>query len=198
MPVDARRLLDLGEARARNLLRYCCDLRGIAPPGSARLEELLRQISGARRDSGVSVPVSGWSFRRYRGRVYLEPARDAPGADALETWNGENALPLLAFRGVLRFKPEEGRGLSVDRLRSAPVTVRARRGGERLRPECGRPRRTLKNLLQERGVPPWRRERLPLVYCGEELVSVPGVGDECGYQADTGEAGLIVSWEPFD
>jgi hypothetical protein len=29
-------------------------------------------------------------------------------------------------------------------------------------------------------------------------VSVPGVGDECSYQADVGESGLIVSWEPFD
>jgi len=76
--------------------------------------------------------------------------------------------------------------------------VRVRRGGERLRPDCRRPRRTLKNLLQERSVPPWRRERLPLVYCGEDLVSVPGVGDECAYQADAGEAGVIVSWEPFD
>jgi tRNA(Ile)-lysidine synthase len=198
VPVDVQRLRELGEARAKNVLRHVCELRGVRPPGSARLSELLRQLCDARRDAAVSVPVSGWSFRRYRGRVFLTPARVAPEAGLCEPWNGENALPLMALGGVLRFKPEEGRGLSVAKLRLEPVTVRARRGGERLRPHCGRPRRTLKKLLQERSVPPWRRERLPLVYCGEDLVSVPGIGDECSYQADAGEPGLIVSWEPFD
>ena len=196
MPVDAAALLALGEARAKNLLRHCCERDGIGAPGAGHLGELLRQLSTARQDSGVSVRVSGWCFRRYRGRVYFEPER-AP-SEVCEAWSGESALPLLALGGVLRFKPEEGKGLSADKLRSAAVTVRARRGGERLRPDCRRPRRTLKNLLQERSVPPWRRERLPLVYCGEDLVSVPGVGDECAYQADAGEAGVIVSWEPFD
>ena len=87
--------------------------------------------------------------------------------------------------------------MSAERLRSELVTIRLRRGGERMRPDCGRPRRTLKNLFQERGVPPWRRDRLPFIYCGEELVSVPGIGDACEFQAAPGEPGLIVTWEPF-
>jgi tRNA(Ile)-lysidine synthase len=193
-----RALLDLGSARARNVLRWCCDIRGVAVPGAARMHELLRQIGGARPDAAVAVPVAGHAFRVYRGRVHLEPARGAPDAALREPWNGEGALPLVELGGILKFKPEEGRGLSVAKLRGSPVTVRVRHGGERLRPDCRRPRRTLKNLLQERGVPPWRREHLPLVYCGEELVSVPGIGDDCAYQADLGEPGLIVSWEPFD
>jgi tRNA(Ile)-lysidine synthase len=106
-------------------------------------------------------------------------------------------LPLLGLGGILKFRPEEGRGLSVERLRAEPVTVRLRRGGERLRLDHRRPRRTLKNLFQERGVPPWRRDRLPLVYCGESLVAVPGIGDACEFRAAPGEAGLIVTWEPF-
>jgi len=96
---------------------------------------------------------------------------------------------------VLRFKPEEGRGLSVERLRSAPVTLRRRSGGERLRLAPGRPQRTLKNLFQEGGVPPWERERLPLVYCGDALVAVPGIGEACEWRAARGERGLIVTWE---
>ena len=106
-------------------------------------------------------------------------------------------LPLLALRGTLRFKPEEGRGVSVEKLRGGEVAVRLRRGGERLQPDCRRPRRTLKNLFQEHGFPPWRRDRHPLIYCGDALVSVPGVGDDCRWQAAAGEPGLIVTWEPL-
>lgn len=142
--------------------------------------------------------MSGWEFRRYRGKLYMERRRSAVEAELREDWNGENALPLLALGGVLRFKPEEGCGLSLLKLRNNPVTVRVRRGGERLRPDCRRPRRSLKNLFQEKQVPPWQRDRLPLLYCGEKLVSVPDVGYECEFQAAPGEAGLIVAWEPLE
>jgi tRNA(Ile)-lysidine synthase len=195
--VDIPILLSLGEARAKNVLRYWCDLHDIEPLSAARLAELLRQLKESRLDAHTSLDAGEWRFLRYRGRLHLQRAEPSARADLNEVWNGENALPLLALGGVLRFKPEEGHGLSVERLRAGKVTVRLRRGGERLRLDRLRPRRTLKNLFQERGVPPWRRDRLPLVYCGETLVFVPGIGDACEFRADPGEAGLIVTWEPL-
>jgi tRNA(Ile)-lysidine synthase len=189
-------LRGLGDSRAKNLLRHLCDVRGIPPFSAAQLEELLRQLLGAREDAEVRMAASGWEFRRYRGRLYLDPEQTLK-ADMHESWNGENSLPLLALGGILRFKPEEGRGLSLEKLRHAPVTVCLRRGGETLQTDQRRPRRTLKNLFQEQGIPPWRRDRLPLLYCGDDLVSVPGVGDACDFQATRGEPGLIVTWEPL-
>ena len=195
---DITVLRRLGEARAKNLLRYWCEARGIQPLSAARTTELLRQLRECGSDSRVSVAGRGWELLRYRDKLYLQPAAKAVGRDFSETWDGGNALPLLALGGVLNFKPEEGRGLSLAKLRVDPVTVRVRRGGERLRLDHRRPRRTLKNLFQERSVPPWYRDRLPLLFCGEELVSAPGIGDACEFQATPGEAGLIVTWEPFD
>jgi len=192
--VDLIIFRDLGEARAKNLLRYLCEMRDIPPFSAARLGDLLRQLLHAREDAAVRVAASGWEFRRYRGRLYLERQRIAK-TDVSEKWSGESALPLLALGGILKFKPEEGRGLSLEKLRGAPVTVRLRHGGEKLKTDERRPRRTLKNLLQERGIPPWRRDRLPLLYCGEQLVSVPGIGDACEFRALPGESGLIVTWE---
>jgi len=195
--VDIPALLRLGEARAKNVLRHWCDREGIEPLSSSRLVELLRQLRESRADAHTSIAAGKWKFLRYRDRLYLWRAASPLQRDMNEAWNGENALPLLALGGVLKFKPEEGRGLSVDRLRAERVTVRLRQGGERLRLDRRRPRRTLKNLFQERGVPPWRRDRLPLVYCGDNLVSVPGIGDACEFRAEPGEAGLIVTWEPL-
>jgi tRNA(Ile)-lysidine synthase len=190
-------LLQLGEARAKNLLRYLCEERGMLALRTAQLDELLRQLREARADARVGLAAGGWEFLRHRGRLYIEPARKTVEMSFRDIWEGENALPLLDLGGALKFKPEEGRGLSVEKLRGAPVTVRLRQGGELLQPDCRRPRRTLKNLFQERGIPPWRRDRLPLLYCGENLVAVPGLGDACDFQAEPGEPGLIVTWEPF-
>ena len=44
------------------------------------------------------------------------------------------------------------------------LEVRLRTGGERCRPEGRQHRHSLKKLLQEAGIPPWRRGRIPLVY----------------------------------
>jgi tRNA(Ile)-lysidine synthase len=195
--VNIQSLRHLGEARAKNLLRHWCETRGVQALSAARINELMRQLRESRADARVGLSVPGWDFLRYRDKLYLEPSEESVGPDFRETWNGENALPLLALGGVLKFKPEEGRGLSLAKLRADPVTVRVRRGGERLRLDHRRPRRTLKNLFQERSVPPWYRDRLPLVFCGEELVSAPGIGDACEFRATPGEAGLIVTWEPF-
>jgi tRNA(Ile)-lysidine synthase len=195
--IDVPALQRLGEARAKNALRYWCDAHAIEPLSAARLHELLRQLKESRVDARTGLAAGKWRFLRYRDRLHLQPAEPALQRDLNEEWNGENILPLLALGGVLKFKPEEGRGLSVEKLRSERVTVRLRQGGERLRLDARRPRRTLKNLFQERGVPPWLRERLPLVYCGESLASVPGIGDACEFRAERGEAGLIVTWEPL-
>jgi len=196
--LDIAVLRRLGEARAKNLLRYWCEARGIQPLSAARITELLRQLRDSGSDSRVSLAGRDWELLRYRDKLYLQHGAKAVGRDFSETWDGGNALPLLALGGVLKFKPEEGRGLSLAKLRADPVTVRVRRGGERLRLDHRRPRRTLKNLFQERSVPPWYRDRLPLLFCGEELVSAPGIGDACEFRATPGEAGLIVTWEPFD
>jgi len=193
--VDVPALLRLGEARAKNALRYWCEMHDLEPLSASRLTELLRQIRESRLDARMSLATGKWTFLRYRDQLHLQRAASAARPDLNEVWSGENALALLALGGVLRFKPEEGRGLSVERLRGGRVTVRLRRGGERLRLDQRRPTRSLKNLFQERGVPPWRRDRLPLLYCGESLVSVPGIGDACEFRAQAGEAGLIVTWE---
>jgi tRNA(Ile)-lysidine synthase len=47
-------------------------------------------------------------------------------------------------------------------------------------------------LLQEHHIPPWQRDRLPLLYCGEELVCVTGVAVAAAYQAGGEEAGMLL------
>jgi tRNA(Ile)-lysidine synthase len=61
--------------------------------------------------------------------------------------------------------------LDLDAL-GATLSVRRRRGGERLRPVRGGARRALKSLLQEARVPLAERSRMPLVYAGERLIAV--------------------------
>ena len=81
---------------------------------------------------------------------------------------------LPASHGVLHFERVTGQGLSMARLQQGVVTLRPRHGSEHIKLDAARPRQSLRNLLQQQGVPPWQRELLPLLYCGDELVWCPG------------------------
>ncbi len=187
-------LRGFGEARAKNLLRHYLAGQGVPTPPAGRLESMLQQLLSARDDAQVHVRFGGFDIRRYRGEVYVESALGVP-MDFVLTWNSQDFLDWPGGGGRLLFRPTVGEGISLARLQDAAVTIRHRRGGERLRPDCRRPTRTLKHLLQEAGIPPWRRLRLPLLFCGDDLAFVPGIGVACAYQAQPDEAGLAVQWD---
>lgn len=188
-------LRELPERRAKNLLRYFLHTRGVPMPHAAQLGDMLRQLREAADNAAVCVDYGGWQVRRYRGAVYLLPSPGEFARDVSLTWRGEAHLDWPALNTRLCFAPVAGAGVSLAKLQHAPVTLRLRNGGEVLRPHSRAATRSLKNLLQEHGVPPWQRERLPLLYCGTDLVCVVGVAIAAGYQARADEAGLSVSCE---
>ena len=52
------------------------------------------------------------------------------------------------------------------------MTLRFRGGGERFRPRGREHHHSLKHLFQESGVVPWMRDRVPLLYRGDELAAI--------------------------
>lgn len=180
--------------RAKNLLRYFLACCGVAIPGAERVEEALRQALTAKSDAMVCIDLGDVELRRYAGKLRVVGKADSIAEDFSRTWGGERELGLPELNGILTMTKCRDSGISLARLAGGPVTIRLRRGGERLQPDCGRPRRSLKNLLQESGIPPWQRNRLPVIYCGHRPVWMPGIGIDCGFQACAGEAGIVPEW----
>jgi tRNA(Ile)-lysidine synthase len=192
----AARLFAAEDERRAGLLREFLAAQGLRAPSERRLAEMLRQLSNPRPGARALLIHDGAALRLYRGRVSV--AREAPPAELKPVrWRGEEILALTALGGELRFARARG-GIDPGKLDGARVTVRTRAGGERLRPDAKRPRRTLKNLFQEAGIPPWERERLPLLFCGEDLVWVPGLGVDAAYRAPAGKRGIVPIWRAIE
>lgn len=174
------------QAGADELLRKFLQTKGLRAPSEAKLAEMLKQLTS--RGSRTLIEHDGARLRLYRGKVFQD--RDLAAFRPL-TWKGEARLALPELGGELRFRRVRGKGIAAD---AKPLQVRIRKGGERLQPDSRRPRRTLKNLFQEAGVPPWERDRLPLLARGEDLVWVPGLGIDVKYRAANNESGFLPEW----
>lgn len=162
------------KARAKLLLREFLRASGTRTPDAKRLDEMLRQVIDAPADAMVEIEHDGKVLRRFRDELALLPAK--------------------GLQGTVVFHSCKGTGIDAARFKAQPSSVRTRQGGERLRLAANRPSRSLKNLFQEAGIPPWERDRLPLLFCGEDLVWVPGLGIAVAYRAAKGRAGVLPEW----
>lgn len=186
-------LRKLSSQRAKNLLRYFLHLSSAPMPQAAQLDDMLRQLRDAREGAAVCVEFGDWQVRRYQDRVYAFLSPGKFDAGLVVSWEGESALHWPALARNIIFQRTQGQGISLEKLQHAPVTLRLRSGGEALRPHPKAATRSLKNLLQEYHIPPWERERLPLLYCGDELVCVMGVAVAANFQATGAEPGIILA-----
>jgi tRNA(Ile)-lysidine synthase len=75
------------------------------------------------------------------------------------------------------------------------LQVHFRRGGEELQPAGDPHHRKLKKLLQDAGVLPWWRDRVPLIYSAEQLVAVGDLWIAEEFAARHGEDALRIVWE---
>ena len=154
------------------------------PPGNF-LREVAAAIVSNRR---VGVNFGELEVRQNRDRLYA--LRRLPTADKYPFALSVGQINVSG--GSVTNRVVQGSGLRED-----DYTVRFRKGGETLRQGCSK---SLKNLFQESGLPPWLRDRLPLIYRNKELVAlagVPGWGFSMqiaeGYVATAQESGFAVS-----
>jgi len=181
----------LSRSRAGNLLRWFLRQHGLPPPSAPRLAAMLDQLVHARADARVRIVHAGAEVGVHRERIMIHAAPPPPFELG---WKGEPSLVLP--HGTLSCVATRGAGIDAARLRSGTVVIRSRRGGERLRLASDRPRRRLKSLLQDAGVAPWERASLPLVYCGEKLVAVAGLGVDDAFRAPPYADGFELLWRP--
>ena len=167
LPIDA--MSKLSAARQRNLIRYALRDLGLSTPTAMQLDRIQNELIPAREDAQPLVTWPGASVRRYRNGLYLLPEDLAEAIKSTPVSGAETELG--TGLGSLRFEKNAGSGLRTELLEQG-LRIEPRRGGEEIQLQGQSHTRKLKKLLQEEGVVPWMRDRLPLLYAGDRLVAV--------------------------
>jgi len=186
-------LQNLGAVRARNMLHQYCRDHGLPTPSAAQLHCVWEEVIGAAADSEPLVSWPGGEARRYRDVLFLGPTLTAHNAGLSLPWDAQHALVIPGL-GTLRGERVAGQGIAVSALAAARLEIRFRQGGEKLRPAGREGHHALKKLFQEAGIPPWLRERIPLMYAGGELLAVVGHWVAQEVAAQEAEEGLHLHW----
>lgn len=166
------------------------------PPDQSLLEEFLRQLREAAVDARPRLDSGSYCLQRYRESLFLLPlAVDLP-EDTLELAPGE--LRDIPGAGRVSLQRSEGQGIWL--AADEQLQLRWRDGGERCRLAGSKRSKSLKKVLQDAAIPPWWRERVPLLYLQEEMLAVGGVGpchsSRWGSEGQDAEAPWELVWEP--
>ena len=165
-------LQNLGAARRANTLRYWLRMQGVGAPAESVLDQVLAQVQHPSRTQHACIRWAGAELHRYRDTLVLLPPQTEPASEWEESWDPAVPLAIPGTGWRLRAQAAVGAGLGQARLQHRELRVRLRRGGESCRLPGREHRHKLKKMLQDAGVPPWERARLPLVYVDGELAAV--------------------------
>ena len=160
------RLYKTSQARATNALRRWLSKNGFAYPSEERLTAWWSELTQARVDAKLQWDHDQCVIRLWRGHLTI--TQDSSNSEVIGEWTFKKLPTNSKKPGIAkdRFEKAKRKGL---------INTMAREGGEKFKVDSKRPRRSLKNLYQEAAIPPWQRD-VPLLYIGEELVAVAGIG----------------------
>ena len=184
--LDADLLHRFPDAMQRAVLGQWLDAQSLPrpPPG---LWSQLATLLAARPDATPCLAWRGAEVRRYRGQLFALRPGPACERDWEMAWDAREPLALPTGFGTLAIEPAQGE--------PADLVVRPRRGGERIAQPGAH--RELRTLLQDLDVPPWIRERLPLLFHRDgTLLAAGDLALAPDFTALLARRGGALRWQP--
>ena len=170
--LDLQGLKSLSEKRQRNVLRHATRKCGLPLPPATRLYQITHELIPARKDGQPLVDWPGAEIRRYRDKLYLLATAVLEEKLIVAKLMVDGSwLDLGAGRGQMRLQAGVDGGIDRETVKGG-ILLRYRQGGESFCPVGRKNTHKLKKLMQEDGIVPWMRQRIPLLYSGDYLVAV--------------------------
>jgi tRNA(Ile)-lysidine synthase len=197
-------LAHLSAARVKNALRFWLAKNNCDTPSAAQLQQIVQQLLHAKSDANIKISMSeSLILRRFQGGAYLvknvQEGDDNYQRSAFSLpWQREQ-LVILPDQSRLFFSEEMGAGIAFRHIEKSQLMIRYRQGGETIKPVENRPSRSLKSVFQTSHIPPWQRERLPLLCINADVVMLPNIAPnsmvDVRFKAAPDELGLVAIWQ---
>lgn len=157
-------------------------------PQTQWLQTLKQQVIAAREDATPQLQLADYQLRRFADRLYLLRDIDLLQPEHNLQWHGETHLEIPAGCGSLTF----GGADMPDALPLNISTAEIMFGqlSARFTPAGADMSKPLKQWFKLWQVPPWQRQRIPLLFANNKLVAVAGYASSIAAQ----HASIWCSW----
>ena len=166
-------ILQCQPERQRALIRRWIEDSGFRFPSAKKLQHIVSDVFKAAEDANPLVHWEGAEIRRYRDDVFIMPPLSEHDIYQSFGWSLQQDLQIESLGLTLEAKYLSDWLSAVSEGDS--LTVSFRQGGEVITPAGSDKPLTLKHIFQQFAVPPWIRDRIPLLFLNDELIIVWGV-----------------------
>ncbi|MEP6907419.1 MAG: tRNA lysidine(34) synthetase TilS [Pseudoxanthomonas sp.] len=185
--LSVQSLLALPVPRRARVLRRWIEALGFPPLPGEGVAQIESDLLPARADARARFEWRGAVVERWRDLLHVQRLRAPLPTDWQTQWDGREPLMLpdgdcLTLQGATSFP--------------TPLRVSARQGGERIVLPGRTQSHSLKNVLQELGVPLWEREALPLLF--DQANAMVAIGDlvyAADFDAWLRDTGARLHWQ---
>jgi tRNA(Ile)-lysidine synthase len=140
-------------------------------PSEKMLGRILDEVAVAKVSGRPEVRGKDYCIRRYRDKLYCLSGSFQVTELAEKKWQrGMGVIKLDDEQQVEIIEASEG--ISKLLWRNSDVSVRVRKGSEKIKLPGRNGHHSLKKLFQEKAIPPWERNNIPLIYINEKLAAI--------------------------
>lgn len=188
-------MLCMSASRRDALLRRWLGRHHLPMPAREQLQRLWDEVALSRDDATPQLQLGAITVRRFRQRLYVV-GKISGYKDVQFSWEPNQNLVLPDNLGTLRLsRQEEGNTQCVRQLREGEqLSVHFYAIGK-IQIVGRQHARELKKLWQELAIPPWERDRIPLIFYNEQLIAAAGVFVTREAQPEPQESEWYLVWE---
>ncbi|WP_225639553.1 tRNA lysidine(34) synthetase TilS [Candidatus Profftia sp. (ex Adelges kitamiensis)] len=186
-------LLSISTAKRSALLRRWIAHFQVMMPTREQLQKIWVEVAMAKKDANPIFQLGKKQIRRYRQHLYLLPLLSSL-KEKIIFWHSGVFLQLPDGLGNLQLDNQK-RGICIRAPKyNEVVSLRfTARGKIHL---IDRPRsQTIKKIWQEYNIPPWKRDRIPMIYYNETLIAALGIFITQDGQGINGESLWNIYWK---
>lgn len=187
------RLLALDDSKQYLVVRQWFKCQNLKMPSEKRVQSILNEVVKAKAEAHPEIKTQAYCIRRYRGELFCIQPTGFDGLPAELQWVAGVKQLLLSDGSKLELL-ESSIGIPKAVWESAEVKVRFRQGAEKISLPGRVGRHTLKNLYQEKAIPPWQRGKIPLLYLNNKLAAVADLWVDSNYFSDRNEPCYRIGW----
>ncbi|WP_041068938.1 tRNA lysidine(34) synthetase TilS [Candidatus Ishikawella capsulata] len=180
-------MLTMSMVKRNALLRRWLVKYGFIRPDRDQLIQIWKNIVLSRSDSQARFKMGNYEIRRYKNLIFFIPIRYSLQNCVLHWSNTKIPLKLPQNLGLLychSCNPE-------FRLPKSDENIYIRfqiKGKYGLLGRIGK--RTIKEIWQEKNIPPWERPYIPMIYYNDILIGTPGL-----FTTNEGSAQGLTGWQ---